>query len=82
MEDVTGDVKVKANSGGVKLLLPQELSFDLEIKTGSGSIHTDYDGQLSYNKKGNQASGTIGSDAAYTICAEAGSGSVKVGKNS
>lgn len=82
MEDVTGDVKVKTNSGGVKLLLPQELSFDLEIKTGSGSIHTDYDGQLSYNKKGNQASGTIGSDAAYTICAEAGSGSVKVGKNS
>ncbi len=82
MDEVTGDMKLKANSGGVKLLLPKDLSFALEVKTGSGSIHTDYDEQLSYNKKGNQAKGVIGEVADYTVSAEAGSGSVKIKKNS
>ena len=82
MDEVTGDVKLKANSGGVKLLLPKDLSFSLELKTGSGSIHTDYEEQLSYNKKGNQARGIIGEEASCTICAEAGSGNVKVNKQS
>lgn len=82
MDEVTGDLKLKANSGGVKVFLPRELSFALEAQTGSGSIHTDYDEQLSYNKKGNQASGIIGGEASCTVRAEAGSGSVKISKNS
>lgn len=82
MNEVTGDVSLRANSGGVKLFLPEELSFALEVQTGSGSIHTDYDEQLSYNKKGNHVSGTIGVEAACTIRAEVGSGNVKIYKNS
>lgn len=82
MDEVTGDLKLKANSGGVKVFLPRELSFALEAQTGSGSIHTDYDEQLSYNKKGNQASGIIGGEVSCTVRAEAGSGSVKISKNS
>lgn len=80
MTEVTGDVSLKANSGSVKLFLPKELSFELEAQTGSGSIHTDYDAYLSYNKKGNHASGVIGENATCTVRAEAGSGSVKIGK--
>lgn len=81
MDEVTGDLKLKASSGGVKLLLPKELSFELEVNTGSGSIHTDYDENLSYNRKGNHASGVVGTEATYHISAEAGSGNVKVNQN-
>ena len=81
MEEVEGDISLKASSGGVKLLLPKELSFELEVKTGSGNIHTDYDNNLSYNKKGNHASGIVGAEATCRISAEAGSGSVRVEQN-
>lgn len=78
LEEVTGDISLKTNSGGVKLLLPKGLSFTFEAQTSSGNISTAFDEQLSYNKKGNQASGTVGASPAFAVSAKASSGNVKI----
>lgn len=75
---VTGDIKVQTGSGGIRLNLPEELSFQMEIQTGSGSINTSFDDSLSYNKKGNQAGGTIGGKPSCLISVEANSGNVHI----
>lgn len=75
---VTGDIKAKTGSGGIRLNLPEELSFQMEIQTGSGNINTSFDDSLSYNKKGNQASGTVGGNPSCLISVEANSGNVHI----
>lgn len=76
--EVTGDIRLQANSGNVRLLLPRDLSFSVRIQTGSGTIRTSFEEALSYNKKGNQAEGKVGEAPSCVIEAQTGSGNVHV----
>ena len=76
--EVTGDMRLRAASGNVRLLLPRELSFSVKMQTTSGVIRTSFEEALSYNKKGNQAEGKVGEAPSCLIEALTGSGNVHV----
>ncbi len=76
--EVTGDMRLRAASGNVRLLLPRELSFSVKMQTTSGVIRTSFEEALSYNKKGNQAEGKVGEAPSCSIEALTGSGNVHV----
>lgn len=75
---VSGDIRLAASSGNVRLILPRELSFHARMQTGSGVIRTSFEEALAYNKKGKQAEGKIGEAPSCVVEAETGSGNIHI----
>lgn len=78
LQELTADLFLKSNSGGVRLTLPSSAAFHFKASTSSGSIKTPFDNQLSFNSKGNEANGSIGQAPQLQVECEASSGSVHV----
>jgi DUF4097 and DUF4098 domain-containing protein YvlB len=69
-----GDCRFDTGSGGITLLLPDELNVEVELDTGSGSIDLDYDVDGRVTRR--EVEGVIGDGSQGSIYAHTGTGGI------
>ena len=76
VEELQGDLSLRASSGGIRLGLAGGVACNLRAKTVSGGIHTNLAG-LAFAQR-NAAAGVVGDAPQYAIEAQAVSGSIHI----